>query len=240
MKKYFTLILLVLMFCPFNAFGQNFEAIRQYVSDVPKQYDNNPRALAQYLAKPCSTDLQKAMVIFAWISLNVEYDYYKYTKLMGNDRIPKIGNVWNTRVGVCLDIAELYQELLSYVNVRSDVVLGYAGDGMNRGNYKDNGHAWNVVYTDGKSILVDSTWGIEGAIGRNYKNNMDYKLQSFNRKNDKTAREQKLKRNIGYSWFDVAPDKMIRTHYPRDSKNQLLPAPYNLNKFLSQNVGIKF
>lgn len=240
MKKCFTFIFLILMLCPSMVFGQNYDNIREYVINTPEKYDNNPRSLAKYLTMHAKEDWQKAMMVFAWISLNIEYDSYKANKMTGNDKIPKIGNIWKTRVGVCLDIAELYEELLGYANVRSEVVLGYAGDGMTRRTYKDHGHAWNVVYADGKKILVDPTWGIEGTVGGGYLNDLDYKMQSSRRKKDNDIKAKKMTRRIDYAWFNIKPEVMIRTHYPRDDKWQLMASPYSLNKFLSQNVATKF
>ena len=205
---------LVLMVCPLKVYGQDYGAIYKYVSEVPQKYENNMMSLVKYLVRPCKTDLQKAMVIFAWISLNVEYDDNKreliqrknrgYSWEKGKSKNWRVNNTWNTKTGVCEDIAQLYKELLSYANIRSEYVLGYAGRGLNKRNYKDQGHAWNVVYADGKRILVDPTWGNQGD-------------------------------SINYAWFDVDPETMIKTHYPKEQKWQLLSSPYSLSRFLSQN-----
>lgn len=84
-------------------------------------------------------DLQKALYLKDYISVNYEYDY-SYTIYNAYDMI-------NDKKGVCMAYTRLYDALLEKVGIDSRAVQS---DTLN--------HIWNQIYIDGNWYHVDTTW----------------------------------------------------------------------------------
>ena len=115
---------------------------------------------SRYLTKYCTTDLEKAKVLYHFIVFGDENGDFKYT--YDNDQWPSIATANSSfhiasnfiidRVGVCNDFSELYAAMLRSLKIEVKKQSGEK-DTINPG------HMWNIVFINGKTYHVDSTWG---------------------------------------------------------------------------------
>ncbi len=212
--------------------------------NVPSQYDTDMKTLVDYLVKPYTRDEDKARVILSWIVYHIDYDQYKLNTMM--DYTPRLrarkqneistGDIWQTRIGVCDDIAELYQRMALMAGLDSVVITGYAGNGVtdrNKGNFR---HAWNAVKIDGKWEFVDPTWAMQGDYreGGNIVSKRQHAREIERRESGLTnVKKKRSNRQIDDRWFMTKPQEMIKSHYPDDPKWQLLARPRSFASFIS-------
>ncbi|MBP5160680.1 MAG: hypothetical protein ILP11_01335 [Alphaproteobacteria bacterium] len=180
--------------------------------------------LVHYLTEPFDSDKQKARALLSWIVYHIDYDdaqYQAYKKLTyktkrGNQRFVKdwnTGDICVTRVGMCRDIAELYQRMLLMAGLDASVVTGDVDRGP---------HAWTAVKIDGKWLFVDPTWAMRGK--KYIDSNETQSVQGHKhmvkqrQKGDKAALRKREGRSIADEWFLVSPQKMKQTHKPDDAR----------------------
>ncbi|MBP5535125.1 MAG: hypothetical protein J6Y03_06465 [Alphaproteobacteria bacterium] len=240
MKK----ILLALLFCfvCFGAFAKNYSYVDSRAEKVPAKYEESLPKLVQYLIEPFSDNEEnKARVLMAWIVYHIDYDEYKMESITKTsykrhpDRV-NTGDIFETRVGVCSDIANLYQRMAGLAGLDSVIITGYAGNDVTRRNMEKNRHAWNAVKIDGKWEFVDPTWAIKGQSAVvfqdvNSRVRHDLEMKKRERNAYKTNKTRKNRR-FDERWFMTEPREMIKTHFPDDEKWQLLPSPKRIGSFL--------
>ena len=239
MKKILLIIILCLISVCTNA--ANYRTLDSRAQRVPKQYEESLPKLVQYLIEPYQNDEEKkARVLLGWIVYHIDYDDYKADTIVKSNRRRRgsslnSGDIFETRVGVCEDIANLYQRMLGLAGLDSVVVSGYAGFNVTRQTKPESRHAWNAVKIDGKWELIDPTWAMRGDvkaledIGSNlaHKRELRQRLSNTNKTN-KTRKN----RTVDNRWFMTKPQEMIKSHFPDDEKWQLLAVPKKLNSFL--------
>ncbi len=211
--------------------------------NVPVQYDTDMKTLVEYLVKPYSREEDKARVILAWIVYHIDYDQYKLETMM--DYTPRLrarkqheistGDIWQTRIGVCDDIAELYQRMALMAGLDSVVITGYAGNGVTDRNKGDFRHAWNAVKIDGTWEFVDPTWAMQGDYreGSNIVSKRQHAREIERRESGLTnVKKKRNNRQLDDRWFMTKPQEMIKTHFPDDAKWQLLARPRSFASFI--------
>lgn len=241
MKK--ILLVLFFMFFAFSVNAANYRSVDSRAQKVPKQYEESLPKLVQYLVKPYeNNEEKKARVLMAWIAYHIDYDDYKADTITQSasrrrkrNAIAMTGDIFETRVGVCQDIANLYQRMAGLAGLDSVVITGYAGFGVNRRNMENSRHAWNAVKIDGQWEFVDPTWSMQG----NVKAFEDVNSRSEHRreikkreKNTSKTNKTRKNRNIDDRWFMTKPNEMIKTHFPDDDTWQLLSVPKRMSTFL--------
>jgi tetratricopeptide (TPR) repeat protein len=172
-------------------------------ADVEKSLDS----LAEYLVKPAKNDRVKARLIYRWVTDRIAYDADSFFKKKFGDNSPE--GVLANRKGVCDGYSRLFDALAKRAGLETERVLGDA-KGIETEDAKGaQGHAWNAVKLDGKWRLIDSTWGAGYVNGSRFKKSYD-----------------------DYYLF-VAPERLIFTHFPEDSKWQLLDPALSREAFES-------
>jgi len=154
---------------------------------------------------------QLARFFYYWIGSNIEYDHKSLQeKSNGTITLEEYGNrqkpyeVYNNRKGVCAGYAELFKWFLDWGDIETVVISGHIRDERNHYvelSEKNFRHAWNAIKINNKWLLVDSTWGTT---------------------NDKSQSE---------FYFDIKPEFLIISHYPKDSNWQILEKPLSLEEF---------
>ena len=185
--------------------------------------------LAQQLTQDLSTEAEKARALYMWVAGNVRYDCKKYH----NRKTPKftarseaelaekvaayyekgIVKTLQRQRGVCEDYSRLYKAMSDAVGLETVLVEGNARDFHKP--YKkalDNPHAWNATKIEGKWYLLDATWGA------GYTN----------------AEVTQFKKRLSPGYFMVDPVSFVQTHYPDESKWQLLDKPLSKKAFANQ------
>ncbi|MDE7130372.1 MAG: InlB B-repeat-containing protein [Lachnospiraceae bacterium] len=128
---------------------------RTIITAIELEYNNdyNDAAFQQSVTMAMSrvnsqmSDLEKAVVLHDYLTINCEYDYQNYL----NGTIPSESyNAYGTlvnRTAVCQGYALAYKYLLNQVGIDCYMVTS---NSMN--------HAWNMIVLDGKYYQVDVTW----------------------------------------------------------------------------------
>ncbi|MGM0881967.1 MAG: transglutaminase domain-containing protein [Bacillota bacterium] len=118
---------------------------------------------ALYVTKDALTNEEKARKLYDWLGTRIAYDYDKARNYeqygIWKEQTPP--QTFDTRKGVCIDIARLYSVMARSAGLEVRVVTGMGADG--RGGYGP--HAWNEVKIDeGDSgwIPLDATWAASG------------------------------------------------------------------------------
>jgi len=175
-------------------------------ANVPLSYATNPTNLVRYLTFGISDGLTKAKTLHDWIVLNISYDVRAYF----TRNLPPMdaSSVFARRSAVCAGYANLYAEFCRLAGLQCQVIIGVAKGYtfVSRGEMES--HAWNAVGINNRWLLVDTTWdagyvNTQGAFVRSY----------------------------GSSYFFLAPSVFIYTHYPNDSRWQLLGQPVSRSRF---------
>ena len=239
MKK-FLLIFLFSLIC-FNANAKNYRSVDSRAQKVPTQYEESLPKLVKYLVEPYEKDEEKkARVLMAWIVYHVDYDEYKADTITSSSyrRHPNrvsTGDIFETRVGVCQDIANLYQRMAGLAGLDSVVVTGYGGFNVTRRDMEDNRHAWNAVKINGNWELVDPTWAIRGpnAVAFQDVNSRAAHAKEIRKRERNTTKTNKARKDRVFDnrWFMTDPKEMIKSHFPDDEKWQLLATPKRIGSF---------
>lgn len=171
--------------------------VQRFILTLPTNLNLNQ--LVSEVSRYSGSSMVRCRCIYFWIVNNIEYDVHA---LMTNTiRHMQASEIFKLRRGVCMHYACLFDFLSSELGVVSRTVTGHADSGIN-GDGKSFegslGHAWNVATVEGKSIIIDSTWGA-GHVSNN-----------------------KFTRKPSAFWFDVPPKLAISTHYPDSNLDQLL------------------
>ncbi len=195
--------------------GNNDELNKNKFAAIDKQatfiayYGDSVTELADILSQYATTDLDKARLIYSWITHNIAYDTPALLELLrGNYPDISTQKVLTTKKTICSGYANLYQNLAQKMGLNSVIILGYAksfgylvGD-----NYQVN-HAWNGVQINNKWYLIDATWGAGKVV------------------------DSKFQPEFNPYYFAVPPGEFIYSHFPREFKWQLLAQPYSRKRF---------
>lgn len=239
MKKF----LFVLCLWTLSAFATNYSSVDSRAQKVPASYNDSLPKLVKYLIEPYEkSDEKKARVLMSWIVYHIDYDEYKansITKTKYATRLQKnrvsTGDIFETRVGVCEDIANLYQRMAGLAGLDSTVIKGYAGNDVTAQNKEQRTHAWNAVKIDGKWEFVDPTWAMRGdtlAFANTTSKAAHTKEIKKRMREDTKTKKVRKNRIIDDRWFMTKPKEMIKTHYPYDEQWQLLPVAKSIGSFL--------
>ena len=240
MKK----LCLILLFCllSFGALAKSYNTVDSRAEHVPAGYEKSLPELVNYLIEPYKNDDEKkARVLMAWIVYHIDYDDYKADNINKTTyrRHPSrvsTGDIFETRVGVCQDIASLYQRMAGLAGLDCVVVSGYAGNEVTRRDMEKQRHSWNVVKINDKWEFVDPTWAIRGAnvvAFEDVSTRAEHAREIRKReRNTKRTNKTRKNRNVDDRWFMTEPKEMIKTHFPDDSKWQLLSTPKRIGSFL--------
>jgi len=102
-----------------------------------------------------------------------------------------------TRRGVCQAYCEVFYQLAQAVGIKVEIINGLSKNSL--GEVERRGHAWLFAYTsEDRGIIVDPTWGAGSVID-------DVFVRSKN----------------CWLWFNVDPEWLIFSHWPRDPSYQL-------------------
>jgi transglutaminase/protease-like cytokinesis protein 3 len=204
MKKW---LLIVLLFFTGYAFAQE-----------------DPAELSRRLIRNCTTDKEKTVAIFNWITENISYRvrlpfrtpvigaaslklYNDLNNLNDTGALKPLNErvaitVLRKREAICEGYARLFHTLCEYAGVQSVIIAGYARNTLNKpAPVFGVNHYWNAVFFEGDWHLLDATWA-SGYISR--------ATGEFVQEYDAT-------------YFLPNPESFIKDHYPDDIRWTLLP-----------------
>lgn len=243
MKQFLIFVFWGITLC-FNAWAHVYDEVDQRAKTVPFQYETNLSKLVDYLIIPYKqNDELKARVLFAWIVYHIDYDGFKAAEIFsGNHKrarrnLLNSGNVFETRVGICGDIADLFLKMANRAGLRVERIDGFAGVNLTIENFEDAAHAWNVVRIGKEWRFIDATWAMSGdyVVFDKLKNAKEHKEEIKKRRRQKEGWFVNPDRVIDNSWFLTSPEEMIKTHFPDNPKWQLLDKPVKVREVFRQN-----
>ncbi|MBJ6362298.1 transglutaminase domain-containing protein [Paenibacillus sp. GCM10012307] len=126
--------------------------------DVPNQI----REAALHITRDIDKEEDKARALYEWIGSRIAYDWDKANNYeqrgVWKEQTPQ--ETFDTRKGVCIDVARLYSMMARSSGLEVRVVTGLGADG--RGGWGP--HAWNEVLLSeqNKWIPLDATWQSSG------------------------------------------------------------------------------
>lgn len=95
--------------------------------------------------------LDKIDSVKKYITTEYEYDYIKSFRIKSGE-LPDIKKCYETKIGVCQDLAGLTAVMLRSVGIPCKLVIGYADNIY---------HAWNEILVDGEWEIFDPTKSIQ-------------------------------------------------------------------------------
>lgn len=230
MKK---ILFVLFLFLSFSLQSASISSIRSHVLDAPKiKKHDKLDSVVDYLSRQYRDDEDKALAILTWIVLNIDYDEYYYQKADENNRsrrdlsryIPKQGDIIETRLGVCKDIAALYSEMLQMADIESRVISGCVTQRNSQRACRENPHAWNAVWINKQWELVDPTYamGEAGAMGEiSTKRRYERAVKKRSRRTSGVF-NPRTDRRIDTMWFMTDPKVMEKDHHPDDERWYLI------------------
>src|SRR5690606_19487068 len=103
--------------------------------------------IAKFLTQQLNTKEEKARAIYIWISQNIRYDLGNLNSTFRYRSVEEvIDDVMETRKGVCLHYAALFQAMCKTVGLESFQINGYTRDGS--GKIAELSHSWNALQLD--------------------------------------------------------------------------------------------
>ena len=185
--------------------------VDQRALQTPASKEKNLDELVRYLCPANYSEEEKARSLFRWVADRIVYD----VDGLRQDKLPsqQPEEVLRTRRAVCEGYARLYQALAERADLQVAFVSG-------RSSFNDSlpfklpnnvaGHGWNAVLLKGRWRLLDVTWAA-GSV-------------------DASAR---FKKSYDDFWYLTSPEKFVFTHFPKDSKWQMLADPWDSSRFES-------
>ena len=240
MMRYLTCLFLLLFSCA--GYAKNYYSIDLSAERAPAIVTQESLSdLVQQLVAPYQKEEDKARVLLAWIVKNIDYDHYRYKKMVEKQKHPHStkdysvpdNDILTTHLGICATIAELYVRMAKSAGLTARTVEGFAGENLTTRTYEDNPHAWVIVTIDDEEKFIDPTWAIQGGVQdatKNITRNSAYQAELTRREKKKFSPQKN--RSVDDKWFLTKPKVMIKTHYPNDLEDQLLQHPISLSSFL--------
>lgn len=184
------------------SYDSKYESIDSYVKGLSIPVSMSYADAAKKICAKSNTDIQKARAIFTWVASNIQYDV-----TFNRDTAYNAKGTWDKRCGVCQGYALLYNELANAAGLKTEYVSGFSKSYMYEFGDDAGSHGWSLVHLSDRDMLVDSCWGAGNVNG----NKFTFDFKDY--------------------WFDVDPNIMIATHFPRVSSYQALKTPATVNRF---------
>ncbi|QGK75688.1 transglutaminase domain-containing protein [Flavobacterium sp. SLB02] len=212
MKRY---IVLVITFYSIIASGQvknNYEVVDKQISKIDAGSGKSTQNIANYIKDNFKTDEDKIRAVFYWTASNISYDVENMFAVNFNEsKEDKINKALKNKKGVCINYAEVFNDIANKAGIESVVIEGYT---------KQNGftdyisHAWCGAKIDGKWFVFDPTWG-SGSIAAG-----------------------KFVKKINNYYFKTDPSKIITSHMSFDYLWQFLDYPITNEEFYKGNFAV--
>jgi hypothetical protein len=184
--------------------------------------------LAMHVIDTNDSQTRQASEIYSWITANIMYDVKAFEKYHTNPK--STDQILSTRKGVCADYSYLFSEMCRAVGIEAYTIYGYCkspyyykGKPFLRSN-----HAWNVFYADSAWHTVDATWG-SGFV--DFKPDFLSKLMNVLFRKPYSNNKAYFILEQDFTYFDISPDTLGKTHYPLDPKWFFKELAINYNYF---------
>ena len=216
MRSKLLIILLVFQGISLGQTTLDFQEVDRYARNAPKNVQSIDE-LASYFSSIETKPIEKARMIYVWLTDNISYDDKAYNlKNIGDN---SSSTVFKTKKAVCAGFANLYTDLGEKLGLEIETISGVAKGYEFEENISDDleesiNHAWNAIRIDGEWRVFDATWG-----------------EGYGMSNKKGKLESTKK--FDEAWFNVNPVNALFTHFPEDMNKQYINNPIRFESFLT-------
>ena len=216
MRSKLLIILLVFQGISLGQTTLDFQEVDRYARNAPKNVQSIDE-LASYFSSIETKPIEKARMIYVWLTDNISYDDKAYNlKNIGDN---SSSTVFKTKKAVCAGFANLYTDLGEKLGLEIETISGVAKGYEFEENVSDDleesiNHAWNAIRIDGEWRVFDATWG-----------------EGYGMSNKKGKLESTKK--FDEAWFNVNPVNALFTHFPEDMNKQYINNPIRFESFLT-------
>ena len=221
MKKLYSILIFLFSFYYFFAFDDieqpyslllgnvRRKIFYKAMGDIPYKRNLNLLQMGKAMEKAkysfSLNDAESAFLVYDWVISNIKVDF------QDNDKY--IETVYHTGKGNPDGVSSLFIFLCNFLKIKSKPISGLIKIGNvskieNFISYKKS--TWNYIVINNTYYLIDAT------LGSGVFNDRDYSYY------------------YGHVNFATKPEIFINSHFPYDSKWQLLPQPFTIKKFTSR------
>ncbi|WP_264532195.1 transglutaminase domain-containing protein [Flavobacterium sp. N502540] len=212
MKRYIVLVVILYSIIAKGQVKNNYEVVDKQISKIEASSTKSTKDIANYIKDNFKTDDDKIRAVYYWTASTISYDVENMFAVNFNEsKEDKINKTLISKKGVCVNYAEVFNDIANKVGIESVVVEGYT---------KQNGftdyisHAWCGAKIEGKWYAFDPTWG-SGFIVKG-----------------------KFVKKINNYYFKTDPSKIITSHMPFDYLWQFLDYPITNEAFYKGNFAV--
>lgn len=205
MKNIYLILFFFFSIVSFGQTNNRYALIDSQMSKIPANSSNSTEGIANYIKANFKTDSDKIRAAFYWTATNISYDVANMLAVNFNETSQeKIAKTLQSRKGVCVHYAEVFNDIVNKTGVKSRIIEGYT---KQYGKVTNLPHVWCAAKIDNKWYLFDPTWG------SGYVNN------------------GRFSKKLNDYYFKVEPSKMITSHIPFDYLWQFLNYPITNQEF---------
>jgi hypothetical protein len=190
----------------------SFAAIDSYVLGMPKSAEKSPEKVAAYLMRVCVNDIEKARAVTRWISANIQFDY---AAARGDARCPSNhpDSVFASRRAVAGGYASLFVRMMKSLGIEAVSIAGWKkGFAYIPGDSSTlQRHVWNAFRAGGGR---GSWYVVDVPVYKEVENS-----------------EGAYKTTYADTFFCIAPEQLVLTHFPDNPSWQLLETPISREEF---------
>lgn len=205
MKNSITIILLLISFISSAQKLDSFQEIDQKMAKIPDSLCHSTDKIAGYINTYFKTDDHKIRAVFYFTASKINYEVVNMLTINLNLKSEEIiKNTLKTRKGVCINYAEVFNDLAQKVGIKSLIIGGYT---KQNGKIDVLSHAWCAAYLNHKWFVFDPTWGAGYVMNGKYV------------------------KKINERFYKIDPTKIIASHMPFDYLWQFLNYPITNDEF---------
>ena len=209
------IFLLLFSLCSISSFGQanvGYTLVDAKMNLIPDNATISTDAIVNYINANFKTDDDKIRAAFYWTATNISYDVKNmFNQNPTETSQEKITNTLKTRKGVCIDYAEVFNELTKKIGIETYIIDGYT---KQNGKVSTLAHAWTAAKIDKKWYIFDPTWG-SGYVDNG-----------------------KFSKKLKNYYFKAEPSTIIASHIPFDYLWQFLNYPITNGEFYEGKIQI--
>lgn len=212
MKSRYLFITLLLSTLSFGQGKSKYLLVDQQISKMPVRSSNSTENIAHYINSNFETADDKIRAVFYWTASNISYDLKNmFADDFNGTPQERITKTLQSRKGVCIDYANVFNAIANKVGIKAVIVEGYT---KQNGKVNSLAHAWCAAKIDGSWYLFDPTWASGGIINGRFVS------------------------KINDSYFKVNPLKSVSSHMPFDYLWQFLNYPITNKDFYEGKIQI--
>lgn len=220
------LVVLFTFILHFSIYGQNLKGVDTIVLNYAKFETID--GLSNKIKNDFLSDIERVRAIYTWMANNLRYNKHylhipnRFIYTSKKDFEEQIQNridnsaktIFENEKGVCYDYASLFYTLCNKLQIKSEIIYGFAKTKVTATTSKNpilySNHAWNKVFIDEKPFLIDTTWSLTIIPNKNG-----------------------YIKNINYDYFLTNPNLFILNHYPDNFEDSLLDNNFSTLAFIN-------